>query len=96
MDVYHPDFHDAFAVDERMTEALRYPFKTYAEHERFYQEIAREARLEGWEVDRLLYNDQGEFLALMGADRGEQATDPDDSPAWQQGYLASTGLPRRG
>jgi hypothetical protein len=50
MDVYHPDFRNAIAVDERikrMTEALRYSFENYAEHERFYQEIAREANLEG-------------------------------------------------
>jgi hypothetical protein len=94
MDVYHPDFHDAIAVVERIkriTEALGYPYKTYAEHERCYQEVAREASLQGWEVDRLLYNYQGEFLALIGADRGEQATDPDDRPAWQQGDLAIHG-----
>jgi endonuclease III len=66
MDVYHPDFRNAIAVDERIkriTEALGYSFKSYAEHERFYQEIAREANLEGWEVDRLLYNHLDEFLA---------------------------------
>ncbi len=79
MDVYHPDFRDAIAVDERIkriTEALGYSFKNYAEHERFYQQIAREAGLEGWEVDRLLYNHQGEFLAIIGAGREESATDP--------------------
>jgi hypothetical protein len=79
MDVYHPDFRNAIAVDERIkriTEALGYSFKSYAEHERFYQEIAREANLEGWEVDRLLYNHQGEFLAIIGGGREESATDP--------------------
>jgi hypothetical protein len=78
MDVYHPDFRNAIAVDERIkriTEALGYSFKNFAEHERFYQEIAREASLEGWEVDRLLYNLQGEFLAIIGAGREESATD---------------------
>jgi thermostable 8-oxoguanine DNA glycosylase len=79
MDVYLPDFRNAIAVDERIkriTEALGYSFKSYAEHERFYQEIAREANLEGWEVDRLLYNHQGEFLAIIGGGREESATDP--------------------
>ena len=79
MDVYHPDFRDAIAVDERIkrvTEALGYTFKNYAEHELFYQGIAREAGLEGWEVDRLLYNHQGEFLDIIGAGREEPATDP--------------------
>jgi hypothetical protein len=68
MDVYHPDFRNAIAVDERIkrvADALGYSFKSYAEHERFYQEIAREAELEGWEVDRLLYNHQGEFLDII-------------------------------
>jgi hypothetical protein len=82
MDVYHPDFRDAIAVDERIkriTEALGCSFKNYAAHERFYQEIAREAGLEGWEVDRLLYNHQGEFLDIIDAGREEHATDPDSS-----------------
>jgi|SRR5215211_28979 len=82
MDVYHPDFRHAIAVDERIkrvTEALGYSFKSYAEHERFYQEIAKESGLEGWEVDRLLYNHQDEFLAIIGAGQGEQATDPDSN-----------------
>jgi hypothetical protein len=82
MDVYHPDFRNAIAVDERIkriTEALGYSFKNFAEHERFYQEIAREVGLQGWEVDRLLYNHQGEFLAIIEADREERTTDPGNS-----------------
>jgi hypothetical protein len=76
MDVYHPDFRNAIAVDERIkrvTEALGYSFKNYAGHEHFYQEIAREASLEGWEVDRLLYNHLDEFLADIDALREETA-----------------------
>lgn len=94
MDVYHPDFRDAIAVDERIkriTQALGYSFKTYAEHERFYQEIAREAGLEGWEVDRLLYQHQGEFLAAIGTGREERATDPGDRSIRQQSDLAVNG-----
>jgi hypothetical protein len=91
MDVYHPDFRDAIAVDERIkriTQALGYSFKTYAEHERFYQEIAREAGLEGWEVDRLLFQHQGEFLAAISTGREEQATDAGDKTVYQQSDLA--------
>jgi hypothetical protein len=58
MDVYHPDFHDAIAVDERIkkiTKALGYSFPRYQDHERFYQELANDAGLQPWELDRLLY-----------------------------------------
>jgi hypothetical protein len=68
MDVYHPDFRDTIAVDERIkriTEALGYSFKSYAGHERFYQDIAREAGLQGWELDRLLYNHRDAFLLCI-------------------------------
>lgn len=46
MDVYHEDFRDSIAVDERVkkvSEALGLSFKTYDEHEQFYLKIAREA-----------------------------------------------------
>jgi hypothetical protein len=61
MDVYHPEFHNSVAVDERIksiTKKLGYSFgdHEYEAHERFYQEIAREAGLEPWEVDRILYH----------------------------------------
>lgn len=70
MDSYHPDFRDAIAIDERIkkvTEALGYSFNPgqYEEHERFYQDIAVEAGLESWEVDRLLYNHLDEFLETI-------------------------------
>jgi hypothetical protein len=71
MDVFHKDFRDSMAIDLRInqiTQALGYKFKTYEEHERFYQEIAREAGLLTWEVDRLLYNYKDFFLAGI-ADR---------------------------
>ncbi len=68
MDVYHPDFHNTIAVDERIkriTEALGYSFQSYSEHERFYQELAREAGLQGWELDRLLYNYKDDVLKAI-------------------------------
>jgi len=59
MDVYHPDFHEAIAVDERIKSISRlmgYDFTSYAAHEQFYLKIAEKANLQGWEADRLLYN----------------------------------------
>jgi len=75
MDAYHPDFHDTIAVDLRIrkiTKALGYSFKTYEEEERFYQEIAKEAGLQGWEVDRLLYEYNDHFLADITAGEGQR------------------------
>jgi hypothetical protein len=65
MDVYHPDFYDSIAVDERIkkiTDAMGYHFSSYRDHEGFYLDIAKEAGLQGWELDRLLYNFNEEFL----------------------------------
>lgn len=77
MDVYHRDFHDAIAVDERIkkiTKALGYSFKRteYDEHERFYQDIAEEAGLQGWELDRLLFNFTDHFLTVISASKAEE------------------------
>jgi len=66
MDIYDPLFRNAIAIDERIkaiTTALGYSFKTYEEHERFYQELAYQAGLEPWELDRLLYEYKAHFLA---------------------------------
>jgi hypothetical protein len=68
MDVYHPDFHNSIAVDKRIkqvTETLGYSFSNYAAHERFYQGVAQEANLQGWELDRLLYNYKNEILLKL-------------------------------
>ena len=68
MGLYDPLFRDAVAIDERIkaiTSALGYSFKSYDEHETFYREIAGEAQLEPWEVDRLLYEFKNDFLAAI-------------------------------
>ncbi len=65
MDVYHPDFHNSIAIDTRInniSQLLGCEFKKYEDHERFYLDIAREANLQGWEVDRLLYNFNEHFI----------------------------------
>lgn len=65
MDVYHVDFRNCIAVDARIkavSKAHGLSFRTYTEEESFYLEIAEEAGLNGWELDRLLFNFQTEFL----------------------------------
>lgn len=76
MDVYHPDFRNTIAVDQRIkkvTRALGYAFATYEEEERFYQQIAEEAGLEGWELDRLLYSYTDQFLTVISQARTERS-----------------------
>jgi hypothetical protein len=41
--------------------------KTYEDEEHIYQEIAKEASLQGWELDRLLYEYTDHFLADISA-----------------------------
>jgi len=68
MDVYHPDFYDSIAIDDRIkqiTEAMGCRFASYDEHERFFLGIAREANIQGWELDRLLYNFKDDFLRIL-------------------------------
>lgn len=65
MDVYHEDFRDSIAVDARIkniSEAFGLVFPSYSAHETFYLSVAAEAGLNGWELDRLMYNFQEEFL----------------------------------
>jgi hypothetical protein len=62
MDAYHPDFHDSVALDSRVksiTDALGLTFGSYEDHEQFYMDVGRRAGLNGWEVDRVLYNFPG-------------------------------------
>lgn len=72
MDVYHPDFHDSIAIDSRInkiSKSLGYNFSNYNDHESFYLGIAKEAGLQGWEVDRLLYNFQDKILEGLKDDK---------------------------
>ena len=64
MDGYHEEFRDSIAIDVRInaiSEALGLSFKSYSEHEQFYLEAARLANLNGWEMDRLMYNFRDDF-----------------------------------
>ncbi|WP_040551347.1 hypothetical protein [Rheinheimera nanhaiensis] len=64
MDVYHEDFRDSIAIDVRIkaiSEALGLKFKKYQEHEEFFLDVATAAGLNGWELDRLMYNFRDDF-----------------------------------
>lgn len=66
MDSYHPLFRDKIALDSRvrsLSKVLGLNFKNYDDHENFYLCVAKEAGIEGWELDRLIYNHIEEFLA---------------------------------
>ncbi|HEY7428763.1 MAG TPA: hypothetical protein VH682_31320 [Gemmataceae bacterium] len=69
MDVYHEDFRDSIALDIRIlaiSDALGLSFASYAEHESFYIDVARHAGLNGWELDRLLFNFRPEVESRLG------------------------------
>ena len=66
MDCYHPEFRDSIALDTRVksiTDALGLEFSSYEAHEQFYLGVAELAGLDGWTVDRLIYNWREEVLS---------------------------------
>ena len=68
MDVYHEDFRDSIAVDARIkavSESLGVSFGSYAAHEAFYLGVARLSGVNGWELDRLLYNFRSEVASRL-------------------------------
>jgi hypothetical protein len=65
MDVYHEDFHSSIAIDSRILDvsaAWGLSFRSYEEHEDFYLAVARNAKLNGWEPDRLMFNFTKAFM----------------------------------
>jgi hypothetical protein len=69
MDIYDPHFRDSIAVDDRlknMAESMGFRSTNYRTADDFYGDIAQEAGLEPWVVDRLLYHFKDEFLVLLG------------------------------
>jgi hypothetical protein len=82
MDVYHEDFWDSIAVDARIksvSERLGLSFPSYSEHEDFYLGVAEQAGLNGWELDRLLYNFLPDVLSglQLASSASEQGAVPD-------------------
>jgi hypothetical protein len=43
-------------------------FEDYDDHENYYLDIAKDAEVSGWELDRLLYNHTNEVLEKMKAE----------------------------
>jgi hypothetical protein len=70
MDLCDPDFRDAVAIDVRLKKmyaVLGIPTDDYARAEQAMLEIAREAGLTGWGLDRLLFHFSDHFLSVLGA-----------------------------
>ena len=66
MDIYDPHFRNTMAVDQRIkniTTEIGCNFRNYSEYEEYYGAIAREANLELWELDRLLFWFNDHFMA---------------------------------
>lgn len=70
MDVYHPDFRHSIAYDERLKKVSSAPgldFRgNYEAAEAFFLGVAESAGLNGWELDRLLYQHNGDVLDALG------------------------------
>jgi hypothetical protein len=68
MDIYDPHFHNSIALDERIKKVsnlLEISFINYSDHEQFYLDIAKKTNLQGWELDRLLYNYNNEIVQII-------------------------------
>ena len=66
MNVYHEDFRQSIALDSRISsisETLGLSFRNYDDEEQFYLDVAQKAGLDGWDVDRLIYNFRDYVLA---------------------------------
>lgn len=65
MDVYHEDFRESIAIDIRIkniSNFLGIEFQDYSQHEKFYLDVAHSAQINGWELDRLLFNFNDEIM----------------------------------
>jgi len=71
MDVYHEDFRNSIAIDDRLNKAMKavglsFNGQDYREAEEFFLEVAQIAGLEnGWELDRLIFNHLPEVLEAI-------------------------------
>lgn len=81
MDTYHEDFRDSIAIDSRLKKILKllafeFDGRKYEQAEQFFLKAAHKAGLNGWELDRLLFNYDQEVLRALQAQ-----TAPDTSRA---------------
>jgi hypothetical protein len=59
MDLYHPEFRESIAIDSRVqgiTAQLGLRFGSYEAEEAFYVAVGHRVDLNGWTVDRILFN----------------------------------------
>ncbi len=65
MDVYHPEFRDSIAVDVRIkkiAKTLGLNFRNYSDAEEFFLSVAHQAGMNGWELDRMMYRFEADFI----------------------------------
>jgi endonuclease III len=69
MNVYHPEFRQSIAVDSRIESVLEAlglnELKSYEAREQFLVEAAKEAGVDGWDLDRMLYNFKDQLFAKL-------------------------------
>jgi hypothetical protein len=69
MNVYHPEFRQSIAVDSRIESVLEAlglnELKNYEAREQFLVEAAKEAGVDGWDLDRMLYNFKDQLFARL-------------------------------
>jgi len=69
MDIYHPEFRDSIAIDQRIKKVSRtlgLRFGSYEEEEQFYRGVARQAGVNSWELDRMLYGFRDQIISELG------------------------------
>ncbi len=70
MDLYDSDFYESIAIDSRLQriyELLEISIVDYAKAERDMLDIAHEAGLTGWELDRLLFHFTDYFISIISS-----------------------------
>jgi len=71
MNVYHPEFRQSIAVDSRIESVLSAlgldELKGYEAREQFLLDAAREAGVDGWDLDRMLYHFKDRLLAKLSS-----------------------------
>jgi hypothetical protein len=68
MDIYHSEFRQSIAVDSRLKDILNelgILKGRYEDFEQFFLDVAHECNLDGWEIDRILYNFKDDVLKLL-------------------------------
>jgi len=101
MDVYHEDFRDSIAIDVRLQKVLstlgiEFNDAGYRPAESFLVEVAHEAGLNGWELDRLLFSHIDEVLELIDtpAERRPKRTAAQRARGWTREDLYTRGRSR--